>query len=139
VAERLKFSYERGQDDVFRPYLWLDVRTEGGHTTKVRGLLDSGADVSLMGVGYAEALGLAPGDFDEVSTRGPAGQVPGKQSRKIIYAILPGAGRRATELRPIFFEGGLGARWGRDFMNDYRVAFDQPALQFSLFVLEPEP
>ena len=138
MAGRIKFSYEEGQGGVLRPYLWLNLYAKQRGFAKVRGLLDTGADVSLLGLEDAQLLGLTPDDLEDLSARGPAGEVPGQRARSGIRVVLPGASG-GTALRPIFMEGGLGARWGRDFMANYGVAFDERTSQFSLFVWDAGP
>lgn len=133
VATRVKFSYDSGEDGQERPYLWLDLKLDPGLSIRVRGLFDSGADVSLLASEYSEALGLKKSDLEPAVAEGPAGTVPVWRSRTPIQATLPGAPKVVVPLRPLFVPGGSGARWGRDFMAVYSVAFDERAHQFSLF------
>jgi hypothetical protein len=133
VASRVKFSYDEGEDGQQRPYLWLNLKGETGSSIRVRGLFDSGADVSLLAGEYSEALGLRPDDLKQAVAEGPAGLVTVLRSKKVIQASLPGAPDVVVPLYPLFVPGGSGAHWGRDFMAVYAVAFDERAQQFSLF------
>jgi hypothetical protein len=90
VAARVKFNYEEGEDGNPRPYLWLDLKLESGPSIRVRGLFDSGADVSLLALDYREALGLAPQDLDAHTAEGPAGKIDVQRSRRPVQARLPG-------------------------------------------------
>jgi hypothetical protein len=129
----VKFSYDQGEDGQQRPYLWLDMKVDGRPSIRVRGLFDSGADVSLLAAEYGEALGLESSDLEEAVAEGPAGAIAVLRSRRLVEASLPGASEILVPLRPLFVPGGSGARWGRDFMAVYAVAFDERAHQFSLF------
>jgi hypothetical protein len=51
-----------------------------------------------------------------------------------ISANLPGNRRPPATLHPVFIPGSTGARWGRDLMESYGVAFDARARQFTLFI-----
>jgi hypothetical protein len=133
VATRVKFNYEQGEDGKQRPYLWLDLKLNSGPSISVRGLFDSGADVSLLAYEYGEALRLKPGDLDAATAEGPAGKVEILRSKRRIEARLPGAPDIVVPLYPLFAPKWIGAVWGRDFMAFYSVAFDEQAHQFSLF------
>lgn len=133
ATSRVKFSYDQGEDGKQRPYLWLDLKREGGPSIRARGLFDSGADVSLLASEYGDALGLGPEDLMDAVAEGPAGPIAVQQSRPSILASLPGTSEILVPLHPLFVPGGSGAHWGRDFMAVYAVAFDERAHQFSLF------
>ena len=137
MASRIKFTYEQGEDGQHRPYLWLDLKLEMGQSIRVRGLFDSGADVSLLASDYAEALGLARSDLEQAVAEGPTGKVEVLRSKSAVNASLPGAPEIVAPLYPLFVPGGSGAHWGRDFMAVYAVAFDERARQFSLFAPTP--
>jgi hypothetical protein len=133
VAERIKLSYEPGEDGQERPYLWLDLTTPQGPTIAVRGLVDSGADVSVLPAAYTEFLSLGAADLERVEGEGPGGRVTLLRAREPVEASLRGEASNPVLLRPLFVPGGVEARWGRDFMAEYGVAFDERARQFSLF------
>jgi hypothetical protein len=139
VPARVKFSYERGEDGQERPYLWLDLRTENGPLRKVRGLIDTAADVTVMGADYAETLGLMSDDLEKVSAEGPTGTVSARRSLVVVRASLPGEPELVAPLHPLFIPGGTAALWGRDFMAVYAASFDERGRQFSLFPQQLEP
>jgi hypothetical protein len=139
VAARVKFNYEAGPDGNPRPYLWLDLTTESGASIRTRGLLDTGADVTIMDAEYAQALQLDPGDLEEIAAQGPAGVVTARRSVAVVRATLPGAPEIVAPLYPLFTQDMPMPLWGRDFMAVYSLALDQRALQFSLFAQEPVP
>ncbi len=133
MASRVKFNYEEGEDHQPRPYLWLNLKVDARPSIMVRGLFDSGADASLLAPEYADVLGLVDRDMVEAVAEGPAGRVAVRRSLRPIEASLPGAPEMVALLYPLFVPGGSGARWGRDFMAVYAVAFNERAHQFSLF------
>lgn len=139
VPDRVKFNYEPGPTGTYRPYLWLDMRTEVGTGIQVRGLLDTGADVTLLDSAYLSALGLNEADLEPVYVDGPAGKLTGGRSRTVVLASLPGAPGNAAPLRPIFTDAAGEVRWGRDFMSLYAVAFDEQSRQFSLYSRQLTP
>jgi hypothetical protein len=139
VAARVKFSYETGPDGQSRPYLWLVLRVRQGATLKVRGLLDSGADVSLLDLEYARPLGVLEQDLQPVTTYGPSGPLEALRTTVAVDANLPGSVRPSVALHPVFVPRGMGARWGRDLMLGYAVAFDERARQFTLFIPDAGP
>jgi hypothetical protein len=139
VPQRVKFNYEPSRAGPSRPYLWLKLHTESGPTLRARGLLDTGADITILDNGYLPALGLAPDALEPVGIDSPAGKLRGQRSRQVIWASLPGAPANQAPLRPIFIDADGEARWGRDFMQIYAVAFDEETQQFSLYGRHMDP
>ena len=139
VTTRVKFPYESGPDGNLRPYLWLNLETEAGASIRTRGLLDTGADITVMDREYAQALRLGSDDLEVVSAQGPAGVMRAMRSVTMVRATLPGAPEIVVPLYPLFAEGMPTPLWGRDFMAVYSPALDQRSLQFSLFAQQSQP
>src|SRR5690348_4647890 len=82
--------YSTGADDHPRPFLWLIVRGPRGAEELVQFLIDTGADFSVLPLGYASLLGYEP----EELTLEEGNQVKGKVSffrpADPMRAILPG-------------------------------------------------
>lgn len=133
MAARIKFGYEPGEGGSLRPYLWLELGLEGRQPVTVRGLLDSGADVSVLPMDLAVGLGVEADQLRQVVATVLTGQVDAWLSAVDVRASLPGAPERFQRLRPLFVEDAPSPRWGRDFMGLYVVAFDEAAHQFSLY------
>jgi hypothetical protein len=133
VPSRVKFNYEAGPAGVARPYLKLDLRADAGRVPGVLGLLDTGADVTLLDNAYLSALGISGDELEAVVLDEPSGKVTGQRSTQAVHASLPGAPRSIALLHPIFIDAGGDVRWGRDFMATFAVGFHEQAKQFSLY------
>ena len=69
--------YRRGSDGHPRPYLWLTLKgPRGGPDVPIVGLVDTGADKSVLPVDYAQLLGYQAEDLAPVEV----GQVEGSAS-----------------------------------------------------------
>jgi hypothetical protein len=133
VAARIKFNYEAGDDGHLRPYLHLDLVVAGRGSIRMRGLLDSGVDVTVLPDAMIQVLKLPPEELVRVSAVSWEGRITVNQSATDVLAGLP-AGDWVVKIRPIFHTVYAEPHWGRDFMGLYGgVAFDEKAKQFSLF------
>jgi Retroviral aspartyl protease len=141
LPDRFKFNYEPGPRGTVRPYLWLDLRVATRPPIPVRGVLDTGADVTLLDSAYLPTLGIASEELEAVALDTLSDRLSARRSSNVVWASLPGAPGSAAPLRPVFVDSGGEARWGRDFMTLYAVAFDEQAKQFSLYSrgLDPTP
>lgn len=136
MSLRAKFVYEPGLDDVLRPYLWLDLRYGSGPTIRVRGLIDTGADVTVLDTELASALGIADQELRRDRFLGSSGFVDARRTTSPLLATLPGE-TQAALLTPVFIDGAQ-TLWGRDLLNTYGIALDERAKQFSLFEIESD-
>lgn len=130
---RIKFAYEVGPDGATpRPYLWLEVVGPREGREHIRGVLDTGADVSLLPEAYADLLGYRNDDLAEVVATSPGGTLSLRQAVQPVVVRLPGDDERTLSLQPLFAPVPE-ARWGRDFMSLYGVSIVERERQFSLF------
>ena len=117
--------FKRGSDGHPRPYLWVVVRGLNGEEIAIQGLVDSGADKSVLPREYAPLLGyskaeLRPETIDQVegSAHGEDAQIPCK-------AHVRGAPQVTFSIRPLFVDT-LDALWGRgDLMRAYVVSISE--------------
>ena len=132
MAIRIKLPYETGPGGRKRPYLTL-VLAGPSTTVLVRGLLDSGADVSVLPSIFIPHLGLGPEELEEVPIATSSGSGTAVHATRPLWAFIPGYDARRVPLRPLFLEEVGEASWGRDFMSVYSVAFAEQDQQFSLY------
>jgi hypothetical protein len=128
VSIRINLPYEPGPDGRPRPYLWLELHGPGG-SVRVRGVLDSGAGVSVLPRPYARMLGLEEALYEvPVESGGSA-----VQSELPVTAYVPGAPEQEVRLQPAFVDAHRDPRWGRDFMRVWSVSFAEREQQFVLW------
>jgi hypothetical protein len=130
---RAKFNYEAGPDGEKRPYLWLVLEGPSGTPERVVGLIDSGADASILPSGYAALLGYSDDQLEEIEALQLQGTLTLLRAAVPLAAYVLGAPDRTFEIRPAFV-GGSHVIWGRDFMHAYAVSLVESDQQFALFV-----
>lgn len=131
---RAKFADEPGPDGHARPYLWLQVTGLDEQRERILGLVDSGADRSVLPRAYAELLGYGPDDLEWVSVEQAGRPTRIAVALKPVTAIVPGAPNEPIPLRPAFANDVVNALWGReDFMGVFSVAIYERDQQFALF------
>lgn len=115
-----------------RPYLWLEFEGPSGARGPVLGLVDTGADISVLPLGYAALMGFRAEDLDLFEIHGVGGQVDTYRPRDPILAWVRGLEDIVIPMRPAFIEGG-DALWGRsDFMAVFGVIVEERKSELSL-------
>lgn len=115
--------YRPGPDGQLRPYLLLTlIGLKPDREIMISGLVDTGADRSVLPVDYAEELGYTVDDLTPVEV----GQVEGSASawlaQKPCGAIVDGIPEIEFEIAPLFV-ASLNVLWGRaDLMMNLRSA-----------------
>lgn len=115
-----------------RPYLALDVTGINSNHGPIVGLIDSGADTTLLPVGYAPLMGYGQGSL-RPTTIGTAGApAQGFQATQPCTAEVIGIPGVAITLLPVFLASNTPL-WGRrDFMLAFRVLVDEAGQKFEL-------
>jgi hypothetical protein len=120
-----------------RPYLWLELRGPNGQGGPVLGLVDTGADMSVLPLGYAVLMGFVPEDLEPLEIHGVGGQVDAYRPKKPFSAWVAGLESVIVPMEPAFMEG-VDALWGRhDFMTVFGVIVEERTAELSL-ILPPE-
>lgn len=121
-TESVPFS--AGSDGTPRPYLWLLLQgPNGGGTERILGLADSGADKTVLPLGYAELLGYRDEDLQDLQVGQVHGTTLGRDAQRPCRAAVFGHPEVSFEIFPIFVDT-FDALWGRDdLMSAYRVSF----------------
>jgi len=116
-----------------RPYLWLVLTgPRGGERVLVSGLVDTGADRSVLPIDYAQKLGYEVDDLAPVEI----GQVEGSASawvaQKPCHAFVDGIPDIRFEIEPLFV-AGLNALWGRaDLMMNFTIGVSEKDRELTL-------
>ena len=123
--------YRPGPDGQLRPYLLLTL-IGLKQEIMISGLVDTGADRSVLPIDYAEELGYTVDDLAPVEV----GQVEGSASawlaQKPCGAIVDGIPELEFEITPLFV-ASLNALWGRaDLMMAYRVSVSEKDQELTL-------
>ncbi len=133
-THRLSYSDPFGTG-VPRPYLVLYVTGPNGKSGAIPGVIDSGADMTCLPLGYASLMGYEAGSN---LTLADGHQASGKMQvwaaeSTTCEAHVVGLTDHVFELRPSFVEGNEIPLWGRgDFFLAFQPTFDEVAQEFSL-------
>lgn len=125
--------YRPGPDGQLRPYLLLTlIGLKPGQEIMISGLVDTGADRSVLPIDYAEELGYTVDDLAPVEV----GQVEGSASawiaQKPCGAIVDGIPELEFEITPLFV-ASLNALWGRaDLMMAFIVSVSEKMQELTL-------
>lgn len=116
-----------------RPYLWLSVSGVAGRALRVLGLIDSGADQTLLPVGFMGALGYAVTDLELVEIATAGARTRAFSAKRPRAAHVLGLPTVAIALRPVFNPSCPFTLWGRaDFMVAFDVTISERSQTFTL-------
>jgi len=117
-----------------RPYLWLEIRGPSGVGGPVLGLVDTGADVSVLPLGYAALMGMTPKDLEPFEIHGIGGQVDTYRPKIPFPAWVVGLESIVIPMEPAFVDSS-DALWGRrDFMSVFGVIVEESKSELSLIL-----
>ncbi len=116
-----------------RPYLLLTllgVKTD--LEVDILGLVDTGADRSVLPIDYAEALGYTVDDLEPREVSQVEGLATAWVAKKPCQAFVDGIPHVKFEIEPLFV-GGLNALWGRaDLMMNFTVSVSERDQELTL-------
>jgi hypothetical protein len=129
--ERLSYTDPFGTG--YRPYLAVHLTGANGKGGNVVGLLDTGADVTSMPVGFASLMGYGAQTLTPITVGTASAPASALQATLPCAARVVGIEDVQFPLHPVFVFGSTGVLWGRtDLMKVFRVLFDEAAATFSL-------
>jgi hypothetical protein len=116
-----------------RPILILHVTGPRGVKGDIAGLIDSGADGTVLPAGYAPLMGYTPADIVAQQGAGVGGSVIMHQATTPSQAFVPEIPDLVFDLHPSFVQGCQIALWGRkDLLHHFDVHIMERRKQFSL-------
>lgn len=116
-----------------RPYLFLHVTGLDGRGRVIPGLIDSGADRSVLPAGYAPIMGYSGADLAFVQGSQVSGSVTLRRATTPAAAYVPEFPDLIFDMAPFFVDGCQHALWGRaDLMRHFDVTIMERLQQFSL-------
>jgi hypothetical protein len=116
-----------------RPYLVLSVTGINGQTGLVAGLIDSGADNTVLPAGYAPLMGYTGESLVTVQGTQVGGSVTLRNATKPSKAFVPEIPEIVFDINPCFVHGCQTPLWGRqDLMDHFDVTIMNRRQQFSL-------
>jgi hypothetical protein len=133
VADKLLVAYRDFGFGEARPYLFMDVVGPGGQKGPILGLIDSGADATVLPAGYAPLMGYTPGDLVAQQGMQVGGGIVMWRATKAARAFVPEIPELVIDFRPCFVQGCQTALWGRkDLLHHFDVHIMERRKQFLL-------
>jgi hypothetical protein len=94
---------------------------------RLRGLVDSGVDLSVLPLAYAPLLGYSVADLERVEGQQVQGRIDFWRARRPLTAAIAGLSEIPFELQPSFLDGTSSVLWGRqDFMTHWDFLRSRP-------------
>jgi Retroviral aspartyl protease len=116
-----------------RPYLVLHVTGINGASGLLPGLLDTGADSTVLPAGYAPLMGYTATDLETMQGTQVGGSVTLKNAKSPSKAYVPEIPDLVFDIRPCFVQGCQNALWGRaDLLKNFDVTIMERKQQFLL-------
>jgi len=117
-----------------RPYLSLHLTGINGTSGNVVGLIDSGADMTQLPLGYASLMGYDNQTL-EMTPVGTAGALTYVSKATVpCGGFVVGLADVTVDLLPVFSASSPFVLWGRtDFMARFGVHFDERNRRFTLY------
>lgn len=120
-----------------RPYLFVHVTGPRGHARMIPGLIDSGADRTVLPAGFAPLLGYGRSDLVHVEGSHVAGSMSMSEASRPSTAYVPELPDHPFEMNPFFVQGCQQALWGRaDLMLRFDVTISESRQEALLLAVE---
>jgi hypothetical protein len=120
-----------------RPFLVLTVTGPGGAKGPIAGLIDSGADGTVLPAGYASLMGYMAADLIAGQGTQVGGSVTMWQATKPSQAFIPEIPGHVFDINPCFVHGCQTALWGRkDLLHHFDVHIKERRKEFLLTWVE---
>lgn len=125
--------YKRGADGQLRPYLLLTLLgVKAGLEVEILGLVDTGADRTVLPIDFAEELGYTVDDLEPRDVIQVEGSASAWVAKKPCQAFVDGLPDTRFEIEPVFV-AGLNALWGRaDLMMNFTIGISEKNQELTL-------
>lgn len=125
--------YKPGPDGQLRPYLLLTLLgVKPGLEVEILGLVDTGADRSVLPIDFAEELGYKVDDLEPREVSQVEGSASAWVAKKPCQAFIDGLPETRFEIKPVFV-AGLNALWGRaDLMMTFDIGVSESSRELRL-------
>ena len=136
MDESYSFPYTRVGNIVLCPWLQLEVTGPNGKAKTIRGIVDSGADISVLPFDYALILGYDLGALTEIPNveGGSNCKIEAYQSPQHCTATVVEIPDHGFTLEPMFLKDTTKILWGQaDFMAKFDVLFMKSQDRFDLY------
>jgi hypothetical protein len=126
-------SYSNAFSNGSRPYLAMLLVGSNASPQVATGLIDSGADISQLPIGYASLMGYAAADLEPVTATTAGSPTQVFRAKTSCHGQVIGIPDVTIELQPAFSSASPSVLWGRmDFMAAFGVTLDEKQQQFGL-------
>jgi hypothetical protein len=134
MAKSLTVAYRELGLGELRPFLVLTVTgPDGDRKGPIAGLIDSGADGTVLPAGYASLMGYRAPDLIAEQGAQVGGSVTMLRATRPSRAFVPEIPDLAFEINPSFVHGCQTALWGRkDLLYSFDVHIMERKKQFTL-------
>jgi hypothetical protein len=126
VAKQISVDYRDLGFGEARPYLFLHLSGINDRDGVVPGLIDTGADATVLPAGYAPLMGYSTKDVTHQQGTQVGGSLNMWQAIKPATAHIPEIPEVTFEFRPVFVQGCRTALWGR---KDFLQIFDLTVIE----------
>lgn len=133
MSDRLVVAYRDLGLGGSRPYLVLHITGLNGRGGLIPGLIDSGADSTVLPAGYASLMGYAAADLRTQPGTQVGGSVTLRIATRPSSAYVPELPNVPFNITPCFVQGCQTALWGRsDLMQQFDVLISDRRQVFEL-------
>jgi hypothetical protein len=125
--------YKLGPDGQWRPYLLLTLLgVNPDLEVDILGLVDTGADRSVLPIDYAQELGYSVDDLEPREVSQVEGSASAWIAKRSCQAFVDGLPQIKFEIEPLFV-AGLNALWGRaDLMMNFTISVSEKGKELTL-------
>jgi hypothetical protein len=136
MDDTYSFEYTQVGSNNFCPWLLLNVIGPNGRSIPIRGIVDSGADVTAMPYAWAAHLGYDMSKLTLVPVEPAAGSPVEayRSTEQHCLATVEGIPDLSFRLDPFFVQKSNKFLWGQaDFMATFDVLFMKSQNRFDLY------
>ena len=116
-----------------RPYLVLHLTGINGAHGDVVGLIDSGADITQLPMGFASLMGYTAAELEPLTVGTAGNPTSVLRAKQACTGIVPGLPQVECTMLPAFCASSPFVLWGRtDVMSMFGVMIEESKQRFAL-------